>query len=46
MCLGLRHHFFMSQDRVSRIVFPCTFILLNITYWLAFSDILQRLSFP
>ena len=26
-------------DRISRIVFPSTFVLLNIMYWLAFSDI-------
>ena len=32
------------QDRVSRIVFPSTFVLLNITYWLAFSDIFISIS--
>jgi len=31
-------------DRVSRIVFPCTFVLLNIMYWLAFSDILISIT--
>lgn len=31
-------------DRVSRILFPCTFVLLNIMYWLAFSDILESIN--
>ena len=31
------------QDRISRIVFPSTFVLLNITYWLAFSDIFMSI---
>ena len=31
------------QDRVSRVLFPSTFILLNIIYWLVFSDILDSL---
>jgi len=30
-------------DRVSRVLFPSTFILLNIIYWLVFSDILDSL---
>ena len=34
---------FYFQDRVSRVLFPSTFILLNIIYWLVFSDILDSL---
>lgn len=30
-------------DRVSRVLFPSTFVLLNIIYWLVFSDILESL---
>ena len=33
----------MFQDRVSRVLFPSTFVLLNIIYWLVFSDILESL---
>ena len=33
----------VCQDRISRIVFPSTFVLLNITYWLAFSDIFMSI---
>jgi len=31
-------------DRVSRVLFPSTFVLLNIIYWLVFSDILSSLN--
>jgi len=31
-------------DRVSRVLFPSTFVLLNIIYWLVFSDIIASLS--
>nr|XP_040579804.1 glycine receptor subunit alpha-4-like [Lepeophtheirus salmonis] len=31
-------------DRVSRVIFPSTFILLNIVYWLIFSEILDTLK--
>ena len=34
---------YFLQDRVSRVLFPSTFILLNIIYWLVFSDILDSL---
>ena len=30
-------------DRVSRVIFPSTFILLNIIYWLVFSEILEAI---
>jgi hypothetical protein len=30
-------------DRVSRVIFPSTFILLNIVYWLVFSEILDAI---
>ena len=30
-------------DRVSRVIFPSTFILLNIIYWLVFSEILDAI---
>lgn len=30
-------------DRVSRVLFPSTFVLLNIIYWLVFSDILESI---
>jgi len=32
-------------DRVSRVIFPSTFILLNIIYWLVFSEILDTIKF-
>jgi hypothetical protein len=32
-------------DRVSRVIFPSTFILLNIIYWLVFSEILSAIKF-
>ena len=31
-------------DKVSRVVFPSTFILLNIMYWLIFGDILETIK--
>jgi len=31
-------------DRVSRVIFPSTFILLNIIYWLVFSEILDAIK--
>ena len=31
-------------DRVSRVIFPSTFILLNIIYWLVFSEILEAIQ--
>jgi hypothetical protein len=31
-------------DRVSRVIFPSTFILLNIVYWLVFSEILDAIK--
>ena len=31
-------------DRVSRVIFPSTFILLNIIYWLMFSEILDAIT--
>ena len=31
-------------DRVSRVIFPSTFILLNIIYWLVFSEILETIQ--
>lgn len=31
-------------DRVSRVIFPSTFILLNIIYWLVFSDIMAAIN--
>ncbi len=31
-------------DRVSRVLFPSTFILLNIIYWLVFSEILEAIK--
>ena len=31
-------------DRVSRVIFPSTFILLNIIYWLVFSEILKAIK--
>ncbi|TRY70306.1 hypothetical protein TCAL_06643 [Tigriopus californicus] len=33
-------------DRVSRVIFPSTFILLNIIYWLVFSEILKAIKYP
>ena len=30
-------------DRVSRVIFPSTFILLNIIYWLIFSEIMDAI---
>ena len=38
-CFSNMFNMFYVQDRISRIVFPSTFVLLNIAYWLAFSDI-------
>ena len=32
-------------DRVSRVIFPSTFILLNIIYWLIFSEILNAIKY-
>ena len=32
-------------DRVSRVLFPSTFILLNIIYWLVFSEILDAIMY-
>ena len=32
-------------DRVSRVIFPSTFILLNIIYWLVFSEILEAIQY-
>ena len=32
-------------DRVSRVIFPSTFILLNIIYWLVFSEILDAIKY-
>merc|ERR1719278_275079 len=32
-------------DRVSRVIFPSTFILLNIIYWLVFSEILEAIMY-
>lgn len=32
-------------DRVSRVIFPSTFILLNIIYWLVFSEILDAIRY-
>jgi hypothetical protein len=31
-------------DRVSRVIFPSTFILLNIIYWLVFSEIMAAIK--
>lgn len=32
-------------DRVARVIFPSTFILLNIIYWLVFSEILEAIQY-
>ena len=31
-------------DRVSRVIFPSTFILLNIIYWLVFSEFMAAIK--